>query len=236
VSLIRLARRLSAAVDRLEFAEPVTHVYNPLKYARRPHEVYLERYGSGHGRIVLVGMNPGPHGMAQTGVPFGDPVLVREWLGIEAPVDRPSEEHPKRPVIGFRSARREVSGQRVWGWAKQRFGEPGAFFERFFIANYCPLCFLEASGRNRTPDKLRRNERAALEEVCDDALAELIRVLRPRAVLGVGKFAEGRVRAAVGGGQTVVGGVLHPSPASPRANRGWAGQVEADLAALGLWG
>ena len=235
MSLIQSARRLSDAVDRLRFADPVTHVYNPLRYARRPHERYLRRYGERSGRIVLVGMNPGPHGMAQTGVPFGDPVLVRDWLGVDGPVDRPRAEHPRRPVLGFGSSRREVSGQRVWGWARDRFAAPEAFFERFFVANYCPLCFLEASGRNRTPDKLRRDERDALERLCDEAVVELIGRLEPRAVLGVGKFAEGRVRSAAEGLGVQVGGVLHPSPASPRANRGWAEQVEADLGRLGLW-
>jgi single-strand selective monofunctional uracil DNA glycosylase len=233
--LIHLTRRLRDAADRLRFAEPVTHVYNPLRYARRAHELYLERYGRRPGRIVLVGMNPGPYGMAQTGVPFGDPVLVRDWLGIEARVDAPRAEHPKRPVHGFASERREVSGQRVWGWARERFGTAAAFFEEFFVANYCPLCFLEASGRNRTPDKLRRAERDALAAVCDAALGELIDVLRPRAVLGVGKFAEGRVAAAAAGRGVPAGGVLHPSPASPRANQGWAERAEEDLGRLGLW-
>jgi single-strand selective monofunctional uracil DNA glycosylase len=235
MSLIQLTRRLRDAADRLRFAQPVTHVYNPLRYACRPHELYLERYGRRPGRIVLVGMNPGPYGMAQTGVPFGDPVLVRDWLGIEARVDPPRVEHPKRPVRGFASERREVSGQRVWGWARDRFGTADSFFEQFFVANYCPLCFLEASGRNRTPDKLRRSERDALEAVCDAALGELIDLLRPRAVLGVGKFAESRVGAAAAGRDVSTGGVLHPSPASPRANQGWAERAEQDLGRLGLW-
>ena len=72
MSLIDVSRRLSERVSLLRFAPPVTHVYNPLDYARRSHEAYLKKYGSSLRRVVLVGMNPGPFGMAQTGVPFGD--------------------------------------------------------------------------------------------------------------------------------------------------------------------
>ncbi|MFB6260581.1 MAG: single-stranded DNA-binding protein, partial [Thiohalorhabdaceae bacterium] len=77
----------------------------------------------------------------------------------------------------------------------ERFGPPQAFFERFFVANYCPLVFMEASGRNRTPDKLPKAEREALFAVCDRALIATIDCLRPRWVLGIGRFAEARVRA-----------------------------------------
>jgi single-strand selective monofunctional uracil DNA glycosylase len=41
---------------------------------------------------------------------------------------------------------------------------------------------------------------------------------------------------AVVGDLAPVGQVLHPSPASPKANRGWAAQADAELAALGLFG
>ena len=57
-------------------------------------------------------MNPGPWGMVQTGVPFGEVSLVREWLGIDATIRRPKVLHPDRPVEGFLCQRREVSGSR----------------------------------------------------------------------------------------------------------------------------
>jgi len=181
-----------------------------------------------------VGMNPGPFGMAQTGVPFGDRGMVRDWMGIEEAVARPGAEHPKRPVQGFACARGEVSGQRLWGWARDRFGPPEAFFARFFVANYCPLVFMEESGRNRTPDKLPKAERDALYAVCDRALAATIDHLQPRWVLGIGRFAEGRIRAVVGERGITVGSVPHPSPASPKANQGWAPLMEAALAEQGI--
>ncbi|MFW6197806.1 MAG: single-stranded DNA-binding protein, partial [Myxococcota bacterium] len=168
-SLVRISRDLARDVDALRFGEPVEYVYNPLDYARRPHEQYLRAYGGGPKEVLLLGMNPGPFGMAQTGVPFGDVHMVRDWMGVDGRVDRPPKEHPKRPIAGFDCHRPEVSGTRLWGWARDRFGTPERFFARFFVANYCPLVFLEASGRNRTPDKLPVGEREALVRVCDRA-------------------------------------------------------------------
>lgn len=230
---VEIARRLTRRVDRLRFGEPVTHVYNPLVYARAPVELYLERFARPRPEALFLGMNPGPFGMAQTGVPFGEVSLVRDWMGIEGPVRRPRHEHPKRPIQGFDCPRSEVSGQRFWGWAKERFGSAERFFARFFVWNYCPLVFLEASGRNRTPDKLPAAEREPLERACDRALGELVRALEPALVIGIGKFAEKRARLVLGD-DVPVATLLHPSPASPIANRGWAPQAEAQLAALGI--
>jgi single-strand selective monofunctional uracil DNA glycosylase len=229
---VQIARELGRAAGALSFGPPVTHVYNPLDYARATHEAYLRRYARVGVEALLVGMNPGPWGMAQTGVPFGEVSAVRDWLGLEGRVGRPNPEHPRRPVEGFACARREESGRRVWGWARERFGSPSAFFERFFVWNYCPLCFLEAGGRNRTPDKLPKAEREALFLVCDRALAQVVAHLKPRLVIGIGAFAAERAHIATEG--VPVGSVLHPSPASPAANRGWASQVERQLEALGV--
>lgn len=234
MELVESARRLRNDMDRLAFAKPVAYVYNPLDYAWKPHRAYLERYGRGRQRVILLGMNPGPFGMAQTGVPFGDVGMVRDWLGIEAPVERPAREHPKRPIAGFQCSRGEVSGQRLWGWARDHFATPQRFFEQFFVANYCPLAFLEASGRNRTPDKLPRMESAALFAACDTALRRTVERLRPEYVVGVGRFAADRAAATLMGSGIKLGVMPHPSPASPAANRGWAKQATSALVELGI--
>jgi len=179
-------------------------------------------------------MNPGPWGMAQTGVPFGTVSMVRDWLEIDGRVTRPQREHPKRPVLGFSCNREEISGLRLWGWARAAFGTPRRFFARFFIANYCPLAFLEDSGRNRTPDRLPSKEREPLFAACDRALRRTIEHLEPRFVLGLGRFAEQRSRVALAGMNLVIGGTLHPSPASPAANRGWEKTMTTQLAKLGI--
>ncbi len=234
MSIERIVTELGQAAARLSFSPPVTHVYNPLDYAREPCLRYLRKYGRGPREVLLLGMNPGPWGMAQTGVPFGDVAMVRDWLGIEGSVRRPPSEHPKRPVQGFACPRGEVSGQRLWGWARDRFGSADRFFARFFVCNYCPLCFMEASGRNFTPDKLPAAEREALLGLCDTALRDMVACMRPAYAIGVGAFAEKRLRAALPDYDGLIGRVLHPSPASPAANRGWAQAADKDLARCGI--
>lgn len=234
MDLLAVTRELAAALAPLRFAPPVAHVYNPLRYARGPYETYLRRWGGAPKEVVLLGMNPGPWGMAQTGVPFGEVEMVRGWLGIEGAVGAPEDPHPKRPIEGFACSRSEVSGRRLWGWARRRFATPERFFARFVVANYCPLAFLEASGRNRTPDKLPAAEREPLFAACDRGLRRAVEHWRPRWVVGIGAFAEGRARAALPGLDLEIGRILHPSPASPAANRGWAEQAERELATLGI--
>ena len=231
--LCAAAWKLRREVAPLQFGAPVAHVYNPLDYARAPHRAYIETYGVSPKRVVFLGMNPGPFGMMQTGVPFGSVESVRDWLKIEAPVSRPAREHPKRPVLGFACPRNEVSGARLWGAIARTYGEPERFFERHYIANYCPLAFLEASGRNRTPDRLPAEEREPLFEACDRHLRRFVRVLEPEWVVGIGAFAEARAREALGGGVRI-GRILHPSPANPRAQRDWGGEARRQLEALGI--
>ena len=218
----------------MRFGPPVSHVYNPLEYARTPYDRYLDLYSNRPKEVVLLGMNPGPWGMAQTGVPFGEVTMVKEWLGIEAPVGTPAELHPKRPVDGFACPKSEVSGRRLWGWAKERYGTPERFFSRFLVVNYCPLLFIESSGRNRTPNNLPAAEKKSLLERCDRALRRTVQWLRPRYVVGVGQFAEQRARIALTGLQVHTGRITHPSPANPKANRGWANLVTRELEDLGI--
>lgn len=233
--LIPPARQLRAAVARLKFPRPVAFVYRPLDYAWLAHAAYLEKFGRGTRRVLFLGMNPGPFGMVQTGVPFGEVAAVRDWLGIEAAIRRPAREHPRRPVEGFACARSEVSGQRLWGLFAERFGTPEDFFREHFVANYCPLAFLETSGRNLTPDKLPARATAKLYAACDTHLRAVVKILQPAWLIGVGDFALQRAQAVFAGGELKLGKILHPSPASPAANRGWATQARRQLIALGVW-
>lgn len=236
LSPIQISRRLEEDLRGVRFGEPITHTYQPLRYAWEPHVEYLRRFAERRPREVLVvGMNPGPWGMAQVGVPFGAISMVRDWMGIEAPVGEPEEMHPKRVVEGFSCSREEVSGSRLWGWVRDRFGDPENFFERFFVHNYCPLMMLEESGRNRTPPKLKKEELQQVLPPCDRALISLVEYFQPTYVVGVGAYAEKRLKAALAQvPQVQIGRILHPSPASPKANRGWAPQAEAELQALGI--
>ena len=235
-SLIDAARTLAERLRPLRFST-ASHVYLPLDYAREPHELYLSRFGGGPKRVVFLGMNPGPFGMAQTGVPFGEVAAVRDWMGIEAPVGRPAAEHPKRPVQGFACPKSEVSGRRLWGLFAERFPAAPDFFRDHFVLNYCPLVWMAASGANLTPDKLPAAEMEPVESACMDHLARSIEVLDPQYLIGVGAYAEERLRAAAErvGSSAKLGRVLHPSPASPAANRGWAEAATKQLVAQGVW-
>jgi len=233
--LIVAAKRISAHVRKLKFARPVTHVYNPLEYAWLAHEIYLRRYGNTRKRVIFLGMNPGPFGMAQTGIPFGQIAAVRDWLGITAKIDKPPKEHPKRPVLGFDCHRSEISGERLWGSFRERFGTAEEFFREHIVLNYCPLAFVEKTGRNRTPDKLKPRERQALFTRCDDHLREIVRILEPESLIGIGEFPAKRARAVILDRPPRIGQILHPSPACPESNYDWSGKVTAQLRALGVW-
>ena len=236
-ALLNAARALRTELAALRFAPPVAHVYDPLEYAWAPYEAYVRRYGNGRKRVVLLGMNPGPYGMMQTGVPFGEVAAVRDWMGIEAAVGQPASMHPKRPIEGFACRRSEVSGRRLWGWAAARFGSAQRFFDEFFVINWCPLVFLEASGRNRTPEQLPAREMVPVIAACDAHLAATIEALEPDWAIGIGGFAEKRLRTALAGSayaRVQIASVLHPSPASPAANRGWAEQADGQLVSLGV--
>ncbi len=244
--LERAAQTLSQRCDALRFGAPVAFTYNPLDYAWEGHRAFLARAKS-RPVALFVGMNPGPFGMAQTGVPFGEVTAVRGFLGIDeriAEITTPARMHPKRPVEGFACTRREVSGARVWGWARDRFGSSALFFKNAFVWNWCPLAFMSASGANLTPNKLPHSGQGAksvraLEAACDEALAAAIAALEPKHVVGFGAFAAKRARGVVDAmsefaHRPPVHEVLHPSPASPAANRGWAAQIERQLSEAGV--
>ena len=241
-ALIEAAAALRDACDaHLEPFEPATVILNPLRYAWAPHARYLERLAPpGDAEepwtgALWLGMNPGPWGMAQTGVPFGCVPLVRDFLGIEEAVEVPQNTHPKRPILGFACTRREVSGERLWGAIQEDAGSPEDFRQRHFITNYCPLVWQAESGKNLTPDKLPGERMAPVLAACDAHLAQVIRAVRPAQIIGVGTWAEKCAKRVVEAAalEVPVGRVLHPSPASPAANRGWAAAARTQLAALG---
>ncbi len=239
--LIELTKQLSADVDKLTFSRDDITVYNPLEYAWEPHKRFLESYGEGKKRIIFLGMNPGPWGMAQTGVPFGEVNAVLDWLKIEEPVGKPEIEHPKRPILGFSTTRSEVSGRRLWGLMMERYPDPHDFFIDHFVLNYCPLVFMEPSGKNLTPDKLPKADKDKIEEICDTYVMRVLELFSPEILVGVGKYAQKKFDSLVkrtdyaGATKPRVTWVLHPSPASPLANRGWAEAAVKQLVEREVW-
>ncbi len=233
--LVQAAHDLAIQADRLCFGPPIKHVYNPLSYAWDIHQAYLRRYGNSRKRVVFWGMNPGPFGMVQTGVPFGEVSAVRDWLGLSGRIEKPVREHSARPIQGFDCHRSEVSGERLWGLFAKRFGPAPSFFRDHLVMNYCPLAFLEESGRNYTPNHLPARQAAPLLEICDHHLFRVCDALRPEWLVGIGDFATRRLRAGCERTGVKIGQILHPSPASPLANKDWAATATKQLIDLGLW-
>jgi single-strand selective monofunctional uracil DNA glycosylase len=232
LDLVTVMERLKARAKRLRFGDPVAYVYNPLEYAWPVARAYFERYGKGPKEVLFLGMNPGPFGMGQTGVPFGEVASVRDYLQLSGTITGPRRVHAKRPVLGFDCPRSEVSGQRLWGAFAKRHPSADDFFSRAFVLNYCPLLFLGETGVNITPDKVAKEERYKLEAICDKALAEAIQVLQPKYIVGIGMYAAKRASLVTGRDDIIT--MPHPSPASPTANKGWEKAARKALTKAGL--
>jgi len=237
MSIVEYAQTLIKDLEGFEFSDPVAVTYNPLTYAWDNHCQYLEKYGSGKKKVLFLGMNPGPWGMSQTGVPFGEISLVRDWMKLDGKIEKPEIEHPKRKVEGFDCQRSEVSGKRLWGYFAEKFPKAEDFFKDHFVVNFCPLVWMSETGANITPDKLSKEKMKPIEEVCIKHLKSLINEFEPSLLVGVGAFAEKRLKEVKNETffpEIKVGKILHPSPASPVANRGWAEAAEKQLVELGV--
>ena len=235
--LILAGRELADELRGLKFSEPVTHTYLTVDYAKEGYEGYLKKFGNTKKKVLMLGMNPGPFGMAQTGVPFGEVALVRDWMGLSPKIGKPVDEHPKRKVLGMDCPKSEVSGKRLWGYFSEKFPEAGDFFRDHLAINFCPLIWMKDTGANLTPDKIKKAEMAPVEVACQKHLERLVEILEPQYLIGVGAYAEKKLAGVkdVLGIEAEVGKILHPSPASPAANRGWAEAAERQLEGLLPW-
>lgn len=235
--LIRAGRELADELRPLVFSDPVSYTYLTVDYAREGYEGYLRKFGGSKKRVLMLGMNPGPFGMAQTGVPFGEIAAVRDWMGLQPEIEKPENEHPKRKIMGMDCPKSEVSGKRLWGLFSERFPNAEDFFRDYLAINFCPLIWMKETGANLTPDKIKASEMVAVDIACQKHLRRLIEILEPEYLIGVGAYAEKQMLAAKGelGVDAKVGKILHPSPASPAANRGWAEAAERQLGELGIW-
>lgn len=238
--LILAGRELADELRPLVFSDPVSHTYLTVDYAAEGYEGYLRKFGNSKKRVLMLGMNPGPFGMAQTGVPFGEVALVKGWMGLSPKIGKPKDEHPKRKVLGMECPKSEVSGRRLWGYFSEKFPMAEDFFADHLAINFCPLIWMKDTGANLTPDKIRAAEIAPVNMACQKHLRKLIEILEPEYLIGIGAYAEKRMEEAREeiGYEAVVSKILHPSPASPAANRGWAEAAEKQLKAIlgeGVW-
>ena len=68
-----------------------------------------------------------------------------------------------------------------------------------------------------------------------DTPRRVVDALEPDWLFGVGAFAQKKAEVALSGKGLKVGKILHPSPANPAANRGWAEAVTKQLDEQGIW-
>ena len=207
--------------DSLVKEGSVDAVYNPLAYAWEPHRAYLELASGGGAKTLLLGMNPGPHGMGQMGIPFAATSVVRDLLKItDLEVGQPSTPHPKRPISGLDWPKEEDSGTRLWGLLANEYGSAESIFKSVFLLNHCPLMLFSGErATNITPDKITGPTTKALLERCDEHLREVVDIMQIERVIGVGRYSEKRALNALSGIDISITTCWHPSPASPLANR-----------------
>lgn len=252
-------RQLADALDQIQPPEGI-RVYNPLVYGRVAHERYLSLAASGPRPVLFVGMNPGPHGMVQTAVPFGDVVNARAIQALAGSVegapliDRerlPALAH-LRPIEGYSFARKEVSGTRFWSEFAPVFAAAGPTRDRLlstlrsaFVLNICPLAFFGAvdplkgprsPAANITPDKLPKPYREQVLAPCREYFGVVLRSLRPWGLVCFGGWAE-KLAATwvrdIDGQPPRVEKVHHPSPRVLNTAAGW--HPAAALAERGFW-
>lgn len=227
-------KKLSEEVSELVFSFD-GYIYNPLDYAWNAHSEFIEKYITHKVDTIFLGMNPGPFGMMQTGVPFGEINAVKNYLKIGAHIGKPQNEHPNRPVEGMNIKRSEISGLRFWGMVQDFYPEPSEFFKTNAVFNYCPLGFISSvkTAKNITPESLVKSEREALDRVCLNYLADIVEILEPKYLVGIGKYAEEKLKKVAG--SRFVTSIIHPSPGNPMANNGWKEKTIGKLRELGIW-
>ncbi|XP_006616530.1 single-strand selective monofunctional uracil DNA glycosylase [Apis dorsata] len=233
--VLSVERDLVIELGKITFHSPIEYVYSPLEYAFNIHTMYVQKYCNTVKKILFLGMNPGPWGMSQTGVPFGEISMVRDWLKIYGPVGKPVKEQPNRKITGFQCNRSEISGKRLWGLFQKLCGSPEKFFQQAYIHNYCPIALMKKNGCNITPAEIKGSEIQILQSSCDKALLDIIKIIKAEIVIGIGGYAEKRAQFVIQSSKLPIKVLCLPHP-SPRAvnNKNWNEKATKKLSEFGL--
>lgn len=232
--IINRTKKFSKELESIKSIIPDSlFVYNPLTYALDMHLAYIEKYAIKNTKILFLGMNPGPFGMTQNGIPFGEINFVKDYFNFNCEIKSPKIEHQYRPIEGLGCSRSEVSGKRFWSLMRDHYGDSNSLVGQVYVANYCPFVFLEKTktAKNITPDKLPKEIRVVINKICDDYLWDTQEILQCESLIGIGKYAEKKLK----NNKYPYSSILHPSPASPLANKGWAERASLKLEELKLW-
>uniref|UniRef100_A0A182VYR0 Uracil-DNA glycosylase-like domain-containing protein n=1 Tax=Anopheles minimus TaxID=112268 RepID=A0A182VYR0_9DIPT len=233
----RIERELSAALRKVILPSEVAACYDPIEYASEIHCAYLQRFLDGPKHVLFIGMNPGPWGMCQTGVPFGYVPAVRDWMGLRGAVAKPTPELAARPVEGLACTREEQSGKRWWGLYEELCGTSDRFFHSCFVYNLCPLAFFHQSGRNITPSELKGKAKGEIQAISEQYLETALTLLKPKIVISVGRYTEDRIKTLTKRNKidpTIVTYCMpHPSPRSLN-NTNWPEKAKLWLTEHGI--
>ena len=188
LAIIELYKSLNIELDELKFFPPCFYVYNPLSYCFESFKIYFEYLNTEEEINLFFGINPGPFGMAQTGIPFGDKETVKNYLKIEPKIDidKIPKQHPKKQILGLEVKRVEKSGRIFWGVIKEFYPEKYDFFKSNFVLNFCPLCFLDEQGRNITPKVLRKEDQIALYKILEIFMLKLFKLIKIKKLIAIG--------------------------------------------------
>lgn len=233
--VLAAARWLSGELSQfvIDPLPPASYAANPTVYAYENYAQAMARLADGPRGVLLVGMNPGPHGMAQTGVPFGDVVNARAILGRQSQGSGWSGcrlalgDKVLLDAKGLDYHRGEVSGDRLWSALQQICGSLESAYQQVCVINYCPLLFLDNGGLNVTPDDFPKSDRVRLPKftaACDEHLRRVVKALTPKIVIAVGGYSDKRCRVALGHTVPIVK-ITHPSPRTAATAGAWIGMV-----------
>ncbi|KAL1451943.1 hypothetical protein WDU94_006272 [Cyamophila willieti] len=181
--------------NNLSYDASIEYIYNPLDYAFELHSKYVYKYCTSKKKILFLGMNPGPWGMVQCGIPFGEVKAVKGFLNIEGEVNQPDKFHKDRPITGLDCPRSEISGKRLWELASQLSdGKAENFFRHAYVHNYFPLAFLSKTAKNITPAELKNKITIEkLNSICDKSLSDIIQHLGVDTVIAIGKAKDEKI-------------------------------------------
>ena len=231
--LINLTEAFNNKLNKIHFSFTGI-IYNPLDYAKDNYYEYLQNYVNEYIDNIFLGMNPGPYGMVQTGIPFGEINYVKNYLKINNTVNKPKTEHCKKIITGMNTERSEISGFRFWSLIKSKYQTAELFAEKNAVLNYCPLCFIENTqkGKNITPEMLSKSDKNQINICCDEYLKNIIMLIQPKKLIGIGSYAYKRF-CKVSTLPTFY--MLHPSPLNPKANKNWIENEKNFLIENGIW-
>jgi single-strand selective monofunctional uracil DNA glycosylase len=215
-------------------------VLDPSRYGERWHAPFRRLYPPRARPLLVFGLNPGPYGMAQTGIPFTDLKRLAQGLPRLAAELARSGERLSLPGLApsslqpFLTRTFESSSVRVHRFLRLAHGSAERAFREVVFVNPCPLLFIDrALGENRTPADLPRALRAGVDEARVEVVSVAVARLRARGAIVLGRDAAAALSVPLRArlGERAVVEWEHPARAVPDI---WARGLLAALRRRGL--